>query len=514
MADSGQFNYIEGFRRGLLPETDVQVDQEFLATCYQFKPTQRGLVGIETPTYPVGNRTQTVETQFLEGTTLLLSDFDASPEMFLGVVDQSTYTVGSDILTAGQLPSADDGSTLVTAEKNTPFVFAEATDIWFMSNGTNYLTNCNVYKNAVAGGWVIGHEDDVVVPKAVAMYENRMVMGGLHTNSGALSNSLWTKSFNAWRNFSEAVGVTDIDESIGGGHLFYGMLSGGSMNIPFALENILLSGFVTASDLSTQVIDAFSSGEMGFVRIPWQGEILGVKQLGNRCIVYGDRGIGVLSPAQNNTFVITQFESVKGVASTTAFAGDESEHVFVDTEGTVWRISSDFQLARLGYSDYIGTSNVIVNRDPRENDYYIDSGNGCFILSRAGLGKCRYEIRSMIVDGSNIYAVFTDLGTIPFEVKTHVITMDTRRRKILREVDLNIRDCGTKTIAVEYKSGDVAWAFDTTQSFNVYDVAHTVIQGTDFRVKLGGLLSGTRPTIDSMKIAWRPTEYRFLEELV
>jgi len=171
-------------------------------------------------------------------------------------------------------------------------------------------------------------------------------------------------------------------------------------------------------------LEALERNEMGFAPMPFQGNILAVKELSGLSgseakgvMVYGDQGIAFL-PAYSfddlNTFGIESISNV-GICSPGSIGGSTQEHVYLDNSGTLFRINArTLTPERLGYDEYFEAFahppyresflrgiELVVSYDSEERDYYITNNEKSYILTPHGLGETGQLITSLInVDGA------------------------------------------------------------------------------------------------------------------
>lgn len=496
--------------RGIYPDARVPVDAGWLQTCQGVRPTsQNRLIAHEVPTWPETlSHTQTNFTQFLEGASIKLADWDGS-ELELFDVIPSGWTLGSDKFTDGQMVSVADDSTLVNAIKNTNanhWHHAEGADIWLMTNGRSYVTNCGIYAAEACGV-----ASTAVIPGSACIFDGRLVLGGLYSSAGGIfdASTTWGKVMEAWRNFGQSfLSLTSDDNMLEvdteNPYVLIGAPGGGAGDIPFLLENVLLSGYLDR-DWGGAVVEAFESGEMTLLKLPWRGAIKAVKQLGARLAVYGEEGVGLIIPLDGGGYAFRQVSSV-GIPYPGAVVGDYRQHVFVDNNNKVWSFSGEYALRSYDFQDIVSTvtgAETHMSENHMDGDIYISSTAATCCLSSLisdeapmfGLSRSNHYITST-VSGDELVATWpNEVANPTFSFRTANMTMGERGMKMVRGVELEHRHGIDATIQLYYRSGndptddDDAYSSLAAIPINNIGQAFPAAMGTDFSVAVAGTVA-------------------------
>jgi hypothetical protein len=137
----------------------------------------------------------------------------------------------------------------------------------------------------------------------------------------------------------------------------------------------------------------FSPGtrnEANFTRAPWDGEIYRLRPLGDSVVAYGDGGILALVPHPSAPHVGRKTLPSNGLASRYAIEGDEHLHIFIDSEGFVWKVSRDLLPKRIGYQEYMNNldlSKILVSFDSLYRQFYISDGSRAYLLTSYGMSE-------------------------------------------------------------------------------------------------------------------------------
>jgi len=505
--------------KGLRPDKRIPFGSTYLETCYNLKASpQYGLIGIDVPTYPVVDHAQSVDTQFIEGSSLLLADVsDTAVELF--ELSTGDWSLSADLLTAGAVPSTADGTTSTAIPLGGLWQHIEGAGTWILVNTAGLLTNCALFGT----GWFGSTYTISLVPTTVCMFQGRGIYGGLRTTGSYLSSTYWTEIWDTWRGFRGDSGITS-DEEVGREYLMWGPPSGGSMDIPFGLELSLLSGF-NRGRVDRLVIEAIRAGEIGFARIPFRGRIRSVKRLGNRVVVYGTEGVGLLVQEDKGFRIDPLLDT--GIIHRDCVAGDDQHHMFVDKKSRLWLIQNEYIPILKGYEDHLANltysdTTPLMSYDSINDDFYITDGilgvgtERSYVFSNGELAESRYRPSTILTQSGNFYATYTN-GVEAFEVVLHAADMGRRALKTIQTVEVAYRLCRTVKVAVEYRHGATDYYTRSTLiPVNKEGVAWPMITAPDLRIVLTGVPSSeisTDATIDDIVVHWKGPDKRVIRGL-
>jgi hypothetical protein len=262
---------------------------------------------------------------------------------------------------------------------------------------------------------------------------------------------------------------------------------------------------------------------IGLLAMPWYGTIECLKQLGNVMMVYGspdfkyipeiddlgytDRilptigGVGAMiqytSPYP--TFGYKHISDV-GVARGRPVAGDENHHIYVDTDGVVWHLTSDLKKERLGYEEFIKPLlntdyyNIFVSHDPTEDEFYISDGITCYLLGRSGLSRVYQSVKSIVAQSSlpvtsivrSKQAIFgTNSADLSSVICTDSFDLGIRGIKTITGIEIGGYSTGTLSAAVDYKyNTNEGWTTSTYKTASRNGTVTPIVSGTDFRIRI------------------------------
>ena len=496
----------EALTNGLRRDARTKIDEPFLEACYNLRPTPHGLVELNEATQAISSTyTETIDTRILVGESeVMVMDTKTSTDpdqMQAFPMTLSTRALGSDLLTSGTIPDAtdDDGTQppfQIQAHAGNNYSFIEVDGVWFITNGNGYISNIDLYTAA----WNGSNITNSAVPTGVCMYNDRLVMCGFTSSlsgifagdTGSNITKLWTNIWEARRTFSDARGISSDDDAMDDSYVMIGNPSGGSSDVPFDHEMMLVSGYAATSH--NEIIEAVGEGLILFVKIPWKGAAQAVAQLGDNIIVYGDHGIGIIRPDRNDVtlaginleyFEVEQLLDV-GLMNPMTHVGDKTQQTFIDSRGDIWRINAKLELQRLGYKEWIGSltgADVIMSMDPREGDIYISDETAGFLLTPSGLATPRYVLNGILPYSDGVlYGLWTVVGGDTNSFKTHPFNMGSRAIKLVGNVSIEQDNITAPTAHVDYKVGYAAgYSTNTLVALNGEGDIYAGQQGTDFK---------------------------------
>lgn len=300
-------------------------------------------------------------------------------------------------------------------------------------------------------------------------FRGRVVIGGVNPNT--IWPDEWSDVFAFWKENNQHLPDwvrSDPDRS----YVMWGSIGGGDFPLWLFKPELIMSGSIPEPDSfedgipTSYVIEILKRNEFGFMPMPYQGEVLVVKELGNGIMAYGEDGIVYLPHVSGGdglapTFGLTNIMGV-GIAGRGAVGGTKDAHIFIDDGGSLWTINSQLEINKLGYKeqffDFLG-SDIVITYDAENSEFYIASDSASYILSR-GLTQTHQHPTSLDHTGGGLVGLFSN--TLDGAV------IDESVRIVSNPFDMNIR--GTKTIvavglAVEAIS-DVRVAIDYRYNAN------------------------------------------------
>lgn len=473
------FDLNEALKNGLRPETRLQRSEAYLDQCVNLVPSQWGLVEAKTITNPFTSETvawpfpqyfRGMKESFLLGSTTIKS------------VNESTWATTAITTYDATAPASTKA---IVAGGPWHFVDFRETVLFFNGNTVIYRTN----KNAMVGDTNLMLVLTSNIPSCGCAYKGRVILGGFPI-------SVWQEEFDA---------ICDDDRyqytpSSAGNVLYYSRVGGGD------LEWIL-----RPTERPENWQRMLRENTQGFAVMPFQGQILAARQVGENLAVFGDDGIALLAhmvEPEPGLRVLNYWPF--GIASRGALAGDEGGLMFVDQEGVLRVLSPDGQMQRLGYEEYfspmLGT-HIVGTFDPTEREYYLCNPTSGYVF-RNGLGEI--EVRTTGIAFAEGALVGITSGTRgQAEVRTHRFDMGRRSSKRITEVEIGAR--GLDDMEVMVRAGFGADPADTSWKLcNSFGNVRSQQAGTDFQLSIrADENDSTDAKLDHITVRFQTDDKRF-----
>ncbi len=266
----------------------------------------------------------------------------------------------------------------------------------------------------------------------------------------------------------------------------------------------------------------------GYKPMPFTGVVKRVVPLDKYIIVYGEGGIVALAPGEM-TFghkVLAKY----GVMSRDAVYGDDEQHVFIDENGWLCRLSGELKIERLGYQEYFEDMDAvldfpIITYNSNENRYHISAGDSDdnYVLTSSGLCTSKQSI----ISGEYIQGDFVgniliseDLEELNYN-QSYVITdtydMGYRAQKTIEAIEVSYDsnydedddDTTLCVVAIIYKlKANGGWNVSPSALCNNEGVARIPCAGVEFRFLIT-FSDYTKINLDYIDIKYKATDRRF-----
>jgi len=251
------------------------------------------------------------------------------------------------------------------------------------------------------------------------------------------------------------------------------------------------------------------NNEAGFMKVPFEGFVYVVKELGDFVVAYCEGGILALRPVTSPapTFAVKELSSV-GIHSDYAVDGDKNNHVFVDSSGYLWRIDKNLNMVRLDYQEFMlpmAATYIVVNHDPSTNDFYIGNGVKSYLLSDQGLTEISESVLSL---AEPYLGLWVDLDDSEARITTDLIDMGYRGFKGTEVIEAGFAGGGTVEVALDWRmKSDDALSRTNWVEVNDQGIATNKVSGTEFRVAIRGS-DYTSFEIDYLKLRYKMSDIR------
>lgn len=175
--------------------------------------------------------------------------------------------------------------------------------------------------------------------------------------------------------------------------------------------------------LDDAIVDLLNMGATGFAIMPFPGNLVRVLPAQNGVVVYGERGVCLLesidAPAPGYGVVPLQgWPRGMGVL---AVDGDESGHLAVAADGTVWVVQNG-AAQEAGYRYVFAGSAPIVAHDPMYG-WFVgpDTGSKHYHFSQTGLVETYQKPNSVFVGASGAWTAAMATPTPAFDIVTDTV---------------------------------------------------------------------------------------------
>lgn len=284
--------------------------------------------------------------------------------------------------------------------------------------------------------------------------------------------------------------------------------------------------FIVWSKIGEADFTPHRKNEAGFRRDPFGGEVYHVRRLGDNVIVYSSRGITMMSPTASPaaTFGFKELHDV-GLKNRGAMNGDYKQHMFIDLEDNVWRLSEK-GLEELGYIEYVKAldtthgpgipNDLIINFDSYKRDFYISDGVKSLLLSPYGMANYPYQVSAVWYDDEDDHGLCglpESIDPPDYEnlLVSHIIDMGYRAQKTIFSIELGSAAKDAK-IAIDWRMHSLV-DFQRTAfvPINPEGIATLIVTGTEFRVCVKSDYFVTEfSSLDYITLRWKMTDLRGL----
>ncbi len=458
---------------GLRPEKQSTfIGGEFCEVLQNMKPSEDGLIAFDDVSNPL-DITPTINwpnPQLFRGEGVTILALDTA----IYSVDETTTPWTTTVL-AGISPFAGG-----------PWQFASFQESWFLTNGVSFIYK--IPSNASDNVLLI----DGITIQAIGSFGARMFMGGLAGNY--FSNSaVWARILTAWKSFSADTVISYDDQALTTNWLFWSAPGGGDKDWPFVMMLAAL-GAPNPSEVD-KIIEALiakiEEGSVGMMPLRSQGSISAIKQLGDLLIVYCTDSISILK-ASGLGYISKNIRI--GIASRGAVAGDDEQHIFVDSSGILYSVTDDRGIQKLGYVNSIGAltlANINMAFDSIDNDYYISDGTTCYVLSNNGLSQRTSIPTTLDRNADGLIGPIATATTTMF-LRTEPIVMNVPDLKAVKVVELTYENLTSATVAfsIRYQHSGSYIALDFVPG-SPEGIFFPRAAGTSFKLRITGTITSS-----------------------
>ena len=199
----------------------------------------------------------------------------------------------------------------------------------------------------------------------------------------------------------------------------------------------------------------------GYMNMPWgeykNGIVYKIKKLGNRVIVYGDGGVGFLNPISSpvSGYGFERAASA-GVRSGWHIDGNDTVHVFIDTNYDLWSVSEDYKFEKLGYREFmkglITVADTKVSYEPNSKRFYISNGVEGYVLTQQGLYSTNQFVTSIgNYRGQTLCGFFLTGNDSKYRLVSDTTDFKIRGMKTIEMMEVGCDSDGDVSVAVDYR---------------------------------------------------------------
>jgi len=238
--------------------------------------------------------------------------------------------------------------------------------------------------------------------------------------------------------------------SIGGGDTFWLLYPEVYTSTGLIGKHVFNENQTPRSKEDPILFDYLKTNQWGFMPMPFKGMVRNVEKLGNAVVAYCDNGVALMPHVSEPvpTFGLQKLLDI-GIMSGNALGVSDGNHIWIDTEGTLWSLGADYKLDRLGYKEYLkDLDNPIISYCSSEKEFIIDDGIKSYILSSGGLTESTYSKTSSITMISG-YTIQSDpRSTYKNDALTNTI-LRSDNLDTTRIVDWNIEEISSGTAVID-----------------------------------------------------------------
>lgn len=376
-------------------------------------------------------------------------------------------------------------------ELGSPWQLVDFGSSWFFVNGLDVVFHSGKQL-------MLGETDKVFGTKVVRItagcaHKGRAFFGGFdpdktwNTALASLFGSAITSSLGVQTGIQQALSGFENNfiwwSSIGGGDalfLFDGTLS---------TDGWIPAAQYTSASKPLQY-DYLRRNESGWMPMEWQGMVRKMLPLGEDIAVYGDSGVSLLRMVSDREVNTVGQKTILriGVIGSGAAAGDDKQHLFMDTSGDLWLWELGKTPNKLGYRefflDFLNTE-VVISYDEQDQRFFICNGYKTFVLTKQGLTESTQVVTSAVFAAGGVIG----LGSSSVDIDRNAIIVsdvfDFNRMgiKTVTSVELGFEGEGTVYVAVDYRyKRHVPWARSTYVPLNERGFGFPIVSGVDFRL--------------------------------
>ena len=456
-------------KAGLRKETYKDKKSPGLIDCYGLWLTEEGLSSYERVTNPFANGQLTYppypiltsgegETQYVAGT-----EFGHAVPQTIGSWSITDYSfVNNESGSAEEISSgsqADEVWHIADFGKNFYAVRPDKT-LFFYGSGNYYFTTSARFKSCCE------HKGRLILASPYQSRDYRTILTDVI--DGYVSSALPGQS---------------ISHSVKSSFVYWSSIGGG--DIKFVLQNSARSQ-LNADDY----LDILKRNECGFMPLPVD-DIYGLAPLGKHVVVYGSNKIYLLTQVSEPypTFGKEKIADI-GVRARWAFCRTSKGHFFVSDDGSLFFLSPDYKVTKLGYKEFIVPEFDYLPRmsyDETNEALYICSSRAGFVFRSGGMTKINQCVTSCQRYTGTLVGVINNLTDTSCLAQTDTIDFNFAGLKTVDWIVLNANYSSTYPLQVSlgyrYKQTE-NFTYSSYKTVNNEGAAFFGTTAKEFRIKI------------------------------
>lgn len=358
--------------------------------------------------------------------------------------------------------------------------------VWILSDGQVVLYRTN-YQGILSPIYVLSSPK----VRTLCYHKGRVLMGGVTE-----TDNMWSEDSNRLVYWS----------SIGGGDAFEPLL--GHLR---CVDGVYPERFYR------------SAGEnlIGWCN-PGVGEVHRIHPFGQHVLVFGSRGVSVLTYNREGPGAYGQAKILDiGISNRGHVAGDEFTAIFMDSTGVLWMIGGDLSMKQLDYHEFLSP----LQQDPHflylsgRREFYLSDEDSGLVLTPNGLSMLPSFPSSVLSSSGEVIGtlhhsstqeVSFSLTQIDFSQAFNSYTAGQRPAGNKRLVSLTLEQEGLTgleaQVQIRYEKN---WVTVPPVSFGPQDVAYVGLSGENFKITVTGNRSVDPFLISSLVLRFQHDDGRY-----
>ena len=284
--------------------------------------------------------------------------------------------------------------------------FASFGELWFLTNGKSlvYSLPSNASNKVLC--------TSLVTVQALASHRTRVLFGGI----SGVSGTVWNELLDVWKTYVGDDVVTYDNQDLGTNWVVWSERGGGDIDYPFI--SLLAAFSIGDAVVTAKIIEVVKSqiikGYIGFLPLPSYEAINAIRILQSQVVVYCGDAVYIMQEKKEGYHYSTLSAGI-GLAARGAVCGDQREHAWIGTDGSLWltHFEEVMPVARdIGYKKVINFSSVSMpyisaTFNPDERDYYFGNGTNSYVYSIHGLCQSSRNVTSLIFADGKVMGIET-----------------------------------------------------------------------------------------------------------